>query len=161
MRETAAGQRDSTLPNPSEEHGFIGFHLLANYTGCNARAIKDLNGLRKAMASAAQASGATVLKTAEHVFDTDGFSQVLLLSESHASIHTYPEVCSCFLDLFTCGTTCRPEKFEEIMCDYLQPTGVARQIVVRDKGLEPEPSADNYEPMAESFSTLQNKMLPT
>ena len=152
MRETAAGQRDSSLPKPSEEHGFIGFHLLANYTGCNARAISDLDGLRKALASAARASGASVLKTAEHVFDTGGFSQVLLLSESHASIHTYPEVCSCFLDLFTCGTSCRPEKFEEIMCDYLQPTGVSRQVVVRDEGMATENPGGVYQSVGESLS---------
>ena len=148
MRETTVGQRDSSLPKPSEEHGFIGFHLLANYTGCNAQALTNLDGLRKALASAARASGATVLTTSEHVFDTGGFSQVLLLSESHASIHTYPEVCSCFLDLFTCGTSCRPEKFEEIMRDYLQPAGVARQVVVRDKGLEAEQLAGEYQPVS-------------
>jgi S-adenosylmethionine decarboxylase len=154
MRKTAAGQRDSAQPKPSQEHGFIGFHLLANYTGCRREALRDLSGLGEALVRAAKAAGATVLAAAQHVFDNNGLSQVLLLSESHASLHTYPEFCSCFLDLFTCGTTCRPEKFEAIMRDHLRPTGVCTQVMVRHQGIEQAMPDSTYQDVAPETSDI-------
>ena len=49
---------------------------------------------------------------------------IILLSESHASIHTYPEHGGCFVDFFTCGTTCKPENFDKYMQNYLKPKNI-------------------------------------
>ena len=56
---------------------------------------------------------------------------VLLLSESHASIHTYPEYNSCFVDLFTCGQKCSAEKFDMYLREYLKPKQTDSRIQVR------------------------------
>jgi S-adenosylmethionine decarboxylase len=117
-------------------YDFIGYHLLANYTGCNPSAVSDIKTFRKKMRQAAVSSGATILKESSHNFDGNGFSMVLLLSESHASVHTYPEHNSCFIDLFTCGTTCKPEKFAQILREYLCPTGISETVAVRSNVTE-------------------------
>jgi len=115
---------------------FIGRHMVANYVGCDSDALRDLDGLEAAMKRAVEASGATFLKSARHVFPPDGLTLVLLLSESHASIHTYPEHNSCFVDLFTCGLVCRAEHFDAVMREYLRPSQVSVSTLIRHSGIE-------------------------
>ncbi len=122
---------DCDDPGNQKIHKFTGRHLLASYLGCDKRAIRDLEGLRAAMMKAVEASHATVLKHAEHVFSPDGLTMVILLSESHASIHTYPEERACFVDLFTCGDSCCAEAFDAVLREFLQPSRVEARIVLR------------------------------
>src|SRR5205807_611048 len=101
---------------PAEEvFEFKGSHFIASYLDCDQAALTDVDALTSAMEDAARASGATILKTAAHVFPPNGLTMVILLSESHASIHTYPEFGACFVDLFTCGTKCSAQKFHEVL----------------------------------------------
>lgn len=117
-------------------YDFTGRHLIVSYYGCDPAALRDAVGIASAMKTAARTAGATILKTASHVFPPDGFTMVLLLSESHASIHTYPEHNACFVDLFTCGNTCRAEKFDEVMRGYLRPMGVDSRVLIRNHKIE-------------------------
>lgn len=114
------------------EYQFIGRHFVASYSGCDRKALTNLDALAQALEGASIASGAHILKSTKHVFPPDGLTMVILLSESHASIHTYPEHDSCFVDLFTCGTTCSAEKFDESLRHYLKPTKVNSQIFKRE-----------------------------
>lgn len=110
---------------------FSGKHFLASYLDCSEEAIKDLCGLGVAMDCAVVASNATVLERTEKTFEPDGITILYLLSESHASIHTYPEKLSCFVDLFTCGTKCNGEKFDRTLQEYLKPTKVIHMTIQR------------------------------
>src|SRR5690348_2184630 len=87
----------------AEDYRFYGRHFIASYLDCDEEALNNVVKLSEAMHQAAAASGATVLKGSEYIFPPTGLTMVLLLSESHASIHTYPEHRACFIDLFTCG----------------------------------------------------------
>ncbi len=100
---------------------FEGIHHLINFDGCNSEALLDHASLRSTLEHAVIASGATLLNTAEHSFPNGGYTCVLLLAESHASIHTYPEHDACFLDFFTCSTHASGELFISLMRDYLRP----------------------------------------
>lgn len=122
---------DSDDPGGLKIHEFTGRHLLASYLGCDKKAIRDLAGLRAAMMRAVEASHATVLTHAEHVFAPDGLTMVILLSESHASIHTYPEEKACFVDLFTCGDSCSAEAFDAVLREFLRPSRVDARVVLR------------------------------
>jgi S-adenosylmethionine decarboxylase len=57
----------------------------------------------------------------------------LLLSESHAAIHTYPEHNACFVDLFTCGDHCHNEPFDRVLREYLKPGAVQSKVLIRDE----------------------------
>lgn len=114
-----------------EGHDFYGRHFIAQYYDCNNKALTDVNKLKEAMTEATKLSGAHVLTNCDHVFEGNGYSLVFLLSESHASIHTYPEYNACFIDLFTCGQKCSPEKFDEAMRAYLHPKSVTRSTQER------------------------------
>ena len=119
--------------NPYEFHGE---HYLASYFDCDQSAITDVHALKAALLQAAGKSGATILESVDHVFPPNGFTMVILLSESHASIHTYPEHRACFVDLFTCGSHCSYKKFDEALKQYLKPGRVSQKILERHQAIE-------------------------
>lgn len=151
-RRTANGALDAgrarlrARPGASEEFEFFGRHLLASYTGCDPAALADERGLVATLKAAAEAAGATLLNSIERTFHPAGMTAVLLLAESHASIHTYPEHQACFVDLFTCGRTCNAERFDAVLRDYLRPRGIRRQIVTRHGDIEASPAHDDAWP---------------
>jgi S-adenosylmethionine decarboxylase len=114
-----------------EQYQFYGRHLIAQYYECDHTTLCDTQQLAAAMKQATLASGACVLGLSEHVFEGNGYSMVLLLSESHASIHTYPEYNACFVDLFTCGQKCSAEKFDAALREYLKPKRVESRVQER------------------------------
>jgi S-adenosylmethionine decarboxylase len=117
-----------------EEGGyqFYGRHLIAQYYDCDFEALCDTGRLSEVMKQAAKASGAHLLGTKEHLFEGNGYSMILLLSESHASVHTYPEHTACFVDLFTCGQNCSAENFDMVLREYLKPKQVESRIIIRN-----------------------------
>lgn len=78
--------------------------------------LNDAEFLRTSMVEAAQRCGATVVGENFIKFSPQGVTGVLVLSESHLSIHTYPEEGFAAIDCYTCGTTVDPE----VACDYLK-----------------------------------------
>jgi S-adenosylmethionine decarboxylase len=114
-----------------EDYSFKGKHFVASYVGCDLHAIGNLDGLMHAMDDAVRASGATILDQTPYIFPPNGLTVVYLLSESHASLHTYPEHGCCFVDLFTCGDKCSAEKFDQALRAYLNPKTVNAKMFVR------------------------------
>ena len=119
-----------------EEHRFAGKHFIASYLDCDLKAIGDLDGMIEAMDDAVRASGAAILNKTPHVFPPNGLTIVYLLSESHASLHTYPEYGACFVDLFTCGDHCTSETFDAALRAYLRPKEVNARLFIRHEGVE-------------------------
>ncbi|MDE3055810.1 MAG: adenosylmethionine decarboxylase [Verrucomicrobiota bacterium] len=115
---------------------FAGKHFFASYLDCSEEALSDLEHLQEAMDHAVEASHATVLNKSSYTFEGSGFTALYLLSESHASIHTYPERGACFVDLFTCGNRCSAEDFHKELCAYLQPKEVVSRLFLRSEGVE-------------------------
>jgi len=121
-------------------YDFAGCHLVASYLGCDSTSLLDAEKLLATMHLAITNCGATLLNSQCHVFENGGITAVMLLSESHASIHTYPEHAACFVDIFTCGTTCDPKVFDETLRAYLHPANVASQTIIRDRTIAfPQP----------------------
>jgi S-adenosylmethionine decarboxylase proenzyme len=109
---------------------FAGTHLLLRYEDCSAD-LDDLERVESALREAIAASGATVRALATTRFEPEGLSIVFVLAESHATIHTYPRLRSAFIDIFTCGTRCRPERFNEVLRERLGPRSVRVESVRR------------------------------
>jgi S-adenosylmethionine decarboxylase len=123
----------SALCIAEEPYRFKGKHFIASYSGCNPSTLENVPELIKVMQEAVNGSGATILDCSSYVFPGDGLTMVFLLQESHASIHTYPEHQSCFIDLFTCGDHCNHEKFHESLSSYLKPTCVHQKLLIRQE----------------------------
>ena len=119
-----------------DEYQFLGKHFIASYSGCDAAALKDVGRLEEVMLEAVEKTGATTLSSSKHIFLPDGLTMVVLLGESHASIHTYPEHGSCFVDLFTCGDHCHSENFDQHLRNYLHPATVNQKVMIRHENIE-------------------------
>lgn len=81
----------------------MGKHYLLNLYGCSFVLLNDENYLIQLLEEAAILSGATVLQTISKKFDPQGVTVICLLSESHISIHTWPEEGKAAVDVYTCG----------------------------------------------------------
>ena len=85
---------------------YAGTHLLIDLWG--ASRLDDIDNVESALRSAALAAGATILNVDLHCFEPNGgISGVVVLAESHISIHTWPERGFAALDVFMCGD-CNP-----------------------------------------------------
>jgi S-adenosylmethionine decarboxylase len=114
-----------------ETGNIVGQHLLLTLSGCRPDRLNDEALLLKTVREAAIATGATVLEVRSHSFQPQGFTAMVMLSESHASLHTYPERGIAFWDCFTCGLRCHPEDSIAKLVEALKPESVCRQIVRR------------------------------
>lgn len=84
-------------------------HGLLDLYGCPAAMLRDAAALERAMRQAAQRAGATILSAHFHSFGAGGgVTGVLLLAESHITIHTWAEHHFAAVDIFLCGSL-KPE----------------------------------------------------
>lgn len=81
----------------------VGTHLVLEIWGVDAGRLDDRHGLERVLREASAAAGLTVLEAAFHRFEPQGVTGVLVLSESHVSVHTWPELGYAAVDLFSCG----------------------------------------------------------
>lgn len=88
----------------------LGKHLLVDLYGCPTGLLNDVAALETIMVEAAHRAGATVLNTNFHRFSPCGVSGVVVIHESHLTIHTWPEQGFAAIDLFTCGKQTRPRR---------------------------------------------------
>ena len=111
----------------------LGRHLLAEYHGCRGDVLNDVRGIEDLMNRAAKAAGASVVASVFHPFTPQGVSGVVVIEESHLSIHTWPEVGYAAVDFYTCGD-CQPELAHEFLRTHLGASGW--ELLTVDRGLE-------------------------
>jgi len=111
----------------------LGTHLLVELKDCDREILKNLHEVREAMLAAAKAAKATVVEEAFHEFSPFGVSGMVVIAESHLSIHTWPEYGYAAVDIFTCGDVLAPE----VAADYLVKRFRCRQpsMVVVKRGI--------------------------
>lgn len=87
----------------------LGKHFLLELSGCPYELLNNKNFIRETLLCAARAANATVVSTNFHTFSPYGVSGVVVIAESHITIHTWPELGYAALDIFTCGSEAMPE----------------------------------------------------
>jgi len=93
----------------------LGRHLIAEFYDCDPQAIDDVEYVEEKMKNAAIIAGATIVGSSFHRFLPYGVSGVVVISESHFTIHTWPEYGYAAIDLFTCGEDTDPWKAFEYL----------------------------------------------
>jgi S-adenosylmethionine decarboxylase len=86
----------------------LGRHILVECSGCNPAILNDIDAVQEVLTEAALAAKAEVRERAFHRFTPLGVSGVIVISESHLSIHTWPEYGYAALDIYTCGSQTMP-----------------------------------------------------
>ncbi len=111
----------------------LGRHILAELSDCEFSILDDLPKLENIMKEAARLSGATIVKSVFHRYNPQGLSGIIVIAESHISIHTWPEYGYAAVDCFTCGRNLNPDLTIEYIvkglnCKSVQLSDVNRGI---------------------------------
>jgi S-adenosylmethionine decarboxylase len=124
------GVLESSVP-AAGAFAFSGRHAIAELEGVAAALLDDERMLREVLTSALTRAGATVLEVTSQQFAPQGVTVLALLSESHASLHTYPEIGSAFMDVFTCGNRADPEHAVHLVAAALHTPDVSMTTIPR------------------------------
>jgi S-adenosylmethionine decarboxylase len=116
------------------EYKTFGRHVLADVWGVDFNKINDIEFLKEHMYEAAEKSGATILAMNYEVFIPHGVTILILLSESHLSIHTYPEKGFAAIDGYTCGEDVDPEVAVDYLLSILEPERIYSSKIIRGTG---------------------------
>lgn len=125
---------------PSGECNVLGQHLIVEYYGCDRAILNDLPALADMLVEAAKRAGATPVKREFHQFAPHGVSGVVIITESHLTIHTWPEHGYAAVDFFTCGEGTNPRRAHEYLARGLSSTR-SHPLTLR-RGLSPPARAD-------------------
>ena len=98
----------------------LGLHLLLELKECNPELLDNLDYVRNALIRAAEGVGAHIVGESFHQFTPQGVTGILAIAESHISIHTWPEHCYAAADIFTCGSTFRPQDAAAVLIDLFE-----------------------------------------
>lgn len=112
----------------------LGRHILAEVYGCNFEVLNDIKKVEDIMINAALDAGAEVREFVFHKFSPQGVSGVVVISESHLAIHTWPELGYAAVDVFTCGEKVDPWDAcnylaKHFGAEYVNATEVKRGII--------------------------------
>ena len=106
----------------------LGRHILAEISGCSFEILNDMAMVEEIMINAALEAGAEIREFVFHKFSPQGVSGVVVISESHLAIHTWPELGYAAVDVFTCGEKVNPWD----ACDYLAERFQATHVDARE-----------------------------
>lgn len=106
----------------------LGQHILAEFSDCDRDLLNDLTSIESILTEAARQARATIVDKVFHKYNPHGLSGVVVIAESHISIHTWPEYGYAAADVFTCGDQVDPWK----ACKYMQEKLGCRNMTTRE-----------------------------
>jgi len=92
-----------------------GRHLILDLYKCDQEILNDYEELQRLLEASLVMAKANVLRIFGEKFKPQGVTLLALLAESHASIHTWPEIGYCAIDLYTCGDTTQTHRAAEFL----------------------------------------------
>ena len=95
----------------------LGRHLLLELHDCSSEILNNLETVKGALVEAAKRAEATIIDVVFHEFNPFGISGVVVIAESHLSIHTWPEYRYAAVDIFSCGTTLKPAEAAQYLVE--------------------------------------------
>lgn len=112
----------------------FGRHVIAELWNCNVDKLNDLKFVEKMMVDAALESGAEIREVAFHKFAPMGVSGVVIISESHLTIHSFPEHGYASIDVYTCGDRIDPNVAAMYISNQLEAAKIESVNLVRGEG---------------------------
>ncbi|MDC3412610.1 adenosylmethionine decarboxylase [Aquibacillus sp. 3ASR75-11] len=122
----------------------MGRHVIAELWDCNIDTLNDMSLIEQIFVDAALKAGAEIREVAFHKFAPHGVSGVVIISESHLTIHSFPEHGYASIDVYTCGDIIDPnvaasyiaEALEAQTCEKIElPRGMGSVKVEQFKAL--------------------------
>lgn len=116
------------------EYSTFGRHVAVDTWGVDFHLLNNAEYLQTQLIDAAEACGATVLSVQSKQFEPQGATVLVMLSESHLSIHTYPERGFAAIDCYTCGETVDPQLAIDYLVSVLKPERTYAKKLIRGLG---------------------------
>lgn len=98
----------------------LGRHLLLELHDCSSEVLNSIESVKTALVEAAKRAEATIIDVIFHEFNPFGVSGVVVIAESHLSIHTWPEYRYAAVDIFSCGDTIKPVEAAKYLVEQFQ-----------------------------------------
>ena len=108
-----------------------GRHLILDLYECDQAILDDYEELERLLEVALNMAGANNLRIFGEKFQPQGVTLLALLAESHASIHSWPELGYAAIDLYTCGDTTNTHKAAEFLKTKLKSKRSEEKELVR------------------------------
>ena len=118
----------------------LGLHIIADLYGVKGELIDKVEDVKDLLEGAVEYAQLTKISSHYHQFQPHGATGVVLIAESHLSIHTWPELGIATVDVYTCGDPEQCKKAMDYIIEKLKPTKVEMKIF--DRGILPQPTEE-------------------
>ncbi|MBN1837293.1 MAG: adenosylmethionine decarboxylase [Spirochaetales bacterium] len=109
----------------------VGTHVLAELYGVRKDLLSEVSVVREIMYKIMREAGFTEVGETFHQFEPYGVTGIILLSESHFSIHTWPEKDMLAADIFSCSGRAHALAAFKALKSCFEPTRIRHKIVER------------------------------
>lgn len=109
----------------------LGRQILVEFYDCDSDKINDVAYVESAFLEATRKSKATIISHNFHKFSPYGISGVVVIAESHVTIHSWPEYNYAAVDIFTCGDTIDPWVIQEYLKEAFESTNISSMEMKR------------------------------
>ncbi len=113
----------------------LGHHWLIELKDCQVDLLSEVGQVARIMEDAVAVSGATKVESRFHQFNPYGVSGVIIIMESHFTIHTWPEYAYAAVDIFTCGNSIDTAKAVAFLQAAFGASSVQTQLF--ERGVRP------------------------
>jgi S-adenosylmethionine decarboxylase len=114
----------------------LGRQILVEFYDCDRDVLNSEDQIRSILMEGVRRSQATIVSDTFHTFSPHGVSGVIVIAESHVTIHTWPEHGYAAIDIFTCGETIEPWIIQKYLQENFRAGNVSSMEMKR--GLFPE-----------------------
>lgn len=111
----------------------LGHHILLELHDCDVALLNDVQKIKTIMCQAAHKAKATIVTEHFHHFSPYGVSGVVIIQESHLTIHTWPEFGYAAIDVFTCNSKLALQEAVQYITEQFNAGNATQQYVLRGK----------------------------
>ena len=108
------------MKNMPQLQAVLGKHAIIDLSGCNLDVLKNSGLMQNILVKAAELADVTIVGSIDHLFSPHGYTAVLVLEESHMSIHTWPEFEYVSIDLYSCNLQTDFQAIADFLADQFQ-----------------------------------------
>ncbi len=119
---------DLTSQNPTCP---LGRQILVDLYDCDTDCLNHVEVIKTILIEVADSINTNVIDSSFHEFSPCGVSGVLIISESHIAIHTWPELGFAAVDVFTCGDRLNPDLIQSEFGRRFGAKRSEKQIIYR------------------------------
>ncbi|MGE7688376.1 adenosylmethionine decarboxylase [Lysinibacillus sp. NPDC097214] len=121
-----------TVQKMQDQHA-LGHHILLELHDCDVALLNDLQKIKTIMCQAAHKAKATIVTENFHHFSPYGVSGVVIIQESHLTIHTWPEYGYAAIDVFTCNSKLALQEAVQYITEQFNAGNATQHYVYRGK----------------------------